>query len=191
MVRTGPRAQPGEKKYRSAWRCSTQKGCGRVSIAGPPLEALLTDATIERLDTPALAALVRKQGAEGRRADTLIRQLGALDTRLKQAGAAFARGTLPAMAFEAATAAIETERERLQGQLGRVASLGILAPYASRPGLVRLRWPDLTDDQRRTLISITLGKVVIAPGRKPGMPRFDATRVRVVGVARVGGGDGI
>ena len=184
MHRTGGR--PGQKRDRSAWRCSIQKGCGRVSIAAAPLEALLTDATIERLDTPALSAMVRKQGAEGKRADALIGQLSELDTRLKQAGASFARGGLSAAAFEAATSAIESEREKLQAKLAHVASLSVVAPYVGNPGLLRKRWPDLTDDQRRSLISMALGKVAIAPGSKPGMPKFDPSRVRVVGPTNEG-----
>jgi len=42
-------------------------------------------------------------------------------------------------------------------------------------------WLDRTNDQRRALISMALARVVIAPGSKPGMPRFDPSRVRVVG----------
>src|SRR5260370_20757315 len=115
-------------------------GGGHGSIGDAELEALLTEATLQRADTASLAAIVRRQGRQGKQASDLVAELDLLDQRLDAAAASFAAGRLPARAFEHATASLQRSQRGLQRRLGPLTATAALEPYAGRRGVLRAAW---------------------------------------------------
>jgi DNA invertase Pin-like site-specific DNA recombinase len=187
MVRGGGRA--GGTKIRKVWRCPTttygnrtqpvKKGCGRVSIDAGGLEQLLTLATLKLADTSRFAAIVAQQSHQSHGAARLVGQLDALGQRLNAAAISYAKGKLGVAAFEKAQSLILQEQRDVQKRLGQFSTSGVLAPFAGRPGFLRKRWDEMTEDQRRTIIGLALGKVTVAPAIKHGRPSFDPARVSI------------
>ncbi len=178
MVRSGARGRDAGGSVRKVWRCM-KAGGGHGSIGAAELEALLTEATLQRADTASLAAIVRRQGRQGKQASDLVAELDLLDQRLDAAAASFAAGRLPARAFEHATAAIERSKQGLQRRLGPLTATAALEPYAGRRGVLRSAWPGLTIDQQRAIIAAALGPVTVSPAIMRGRPTFDRARVKI------------
>ena len=173
MVRTG--ALPG----RHAWRCPAKPpACGKVSIAADGLEHLLVEATLLHADQGDLVRIV-KRTSSGDKQDRVMRDLDALSAQEEDLSKSFASRKLPITAFEKATTALEAERRALTASLASMSSASIIAPYAGKPGMLRVAWPQLTVDQQREIIRMVLGKVEVTPTRKAGLPRFDPKRVRI------------
>jgi len=187
MVRGGGRA--GGTSIRKVWRCPTttygnrtqliKKGCGRVSIDAEGLEQLLTLATLELADTSRFAKIVAQQSHQSHDAGKLVGQLEALGQRLDAAAISYAKGKLGVAAFEKVQALIQQEQRDVQKRLGQFSTSGVLAPFAGRPGFLRKRWDVMTEDQRRTIIGLALGKVTVASAIKHGRPSFDPARVSI------------
>jgi site-specific DNA recombinase len=176
MVRSGSRDREGYS--RKVWRCMG-KGGGHGSIGSDELEALLTEATLQRADTASLATIVREKGRQGRQAAQLVAQLEELERSMDAAAASFAAGRLPIRAFEHATAEIQHKQGALQARLGSLTATATLEPYAGRPGVLRAAWPSLSIDQQRAIIAAALGRVTVSPTLTPGRPTFDKARVRI------------
>jgi site-specific DNA recombinase len=176
MVRAGARGRNGES--RKVWRCMG-KGGGHGSIGSAELEALLTEATLQRADTASLTTIVREQGRQGKQAAQLVAQLEELERSMDAAAASFAARRLPIRAFEHATAEIQHKQGALQARLGSLTATATLEPYAGKPGVLRTAWPGLSTDQQRAIISAALGRVTVSPAHTPGRPTFDKARVRI------------
>ncbi len=182
MVRTADhtiRSRPDvEGRYRKVWRCPTYKGCGRTWIDAAGVEDLLVEATFARMGSVDLAAIVGEQGLRGQEASAVVGKLVELDRRLDEASGSYGGGRLPLRALERITADIESERHRLQEQLGRLTSTNVLASYAGREGALRASWEsgELSQDQKRAIVTAVLGRHRILRAKR-GLPRFDPRRV--------------
>jgi hypothetical protein len=154
-------------------------GGGHGSIDAAGLEALLTEATLQRADTASLATVVRHQGRQGKQAAELVAQLEELERSMDAAAASFAEGRLPIRAFERASAEIQHKQKALQALLGSVTATAALEPYAGRRGVLRAAWLSLSTDQQRAIIAAALGRVSVSPVLVPGRPTFDRARVQI------------
>lgn len=177
----------GKAGTRYVWRCPSrqarpgrQKACGGVAIDATGLEALMTEATLQRADTPALAKLLAGQGRQGKESSRLMAELAAIDQRLDAATASYEKGRLPLRALEKVTAAADHDRVQLQRRLGAMTATNVAAPFVGRKGALRKAWPTLTVDQRRAVIQVVLGEAIVAPAIKgPGRRGFDENRVKL------------
>jgi site-specific DNA recombinase len=178
MVRAGGRGRGADGGVRKVWRCMGRGG-RHGSIDATGLEALLTEATLQRADTASLATMVRQQGRQGKQAAALVAQLKDLERLMDENAASFAAGRLPIRAFEHASAEIQQKQKALQGRLGSLTATTALEPYAGRRGVLRATWPNLSTDQQRAIIAAALGRVTVSPVLTPGRPSFDRARVQI------------
>jgi site-specific DNA recombinase len=176
MVRTGARAGSGGGT-RKAWRCPSVRGCGRISIDATGLEQLLVEATIQRADTPRLAAMLRQQQEPGE--GDLVAELDRLNAILETQAEQLAEGRLTPDDYQRSAAAIGKRRSAVAARSARATSRSVLAPFAGRSGALRAAWPDLTLEQRRAVISAALGRVAVLPTLTVGRPTFDPRRVLI------------
>jgi DNA invertase Pin-like site-specific DNA recombinase len=168
------RPRAGQPRYVCA---QDYGGCGHTFIAAPPLEALVSEMALQRLDSPALEAAIAERGAQSERAgeaEQLRRDEEALvelardyyvERRIGRAEWTAAR--------EALEARVEQARHRLAAETGTRALVGLTA------GSARAAWPSLPFDRRRAVLLELLEAVRIASGR-PGTNRFDPARVEPV-----------
>lgn len=166
------------------YRCPSPRpeipnACGGVSVNAKFLEEFLTEATLQRADSGALARLLREQTKTERSTRSIVEALDELDRRADLVGSTFGTSKLSQRAASAALATIEREQEKLRKELAAMTSSSVLTPYSGRRSALRAAWPMLTEDQRREIISTMLGKVKIMPTKVRGRHVFDSSRVRI------------
>lgn len=141
-------------------------GCGKLSIVADPVEEIITEVVLRRLDTPKLARTVKKP--KSRHVD-----VAGLEAELAELAKAHGAGRITMPEWMHARAGIE---ERLDAARRQVqAEPAVLAQY--QPGVLRDRWPTLDLDDRRAVIGAVLNYVTIDPSTTA--PKFDPCRIQI------------
>ena len=151
-------------------------GCGGTAVAAEPLEALLTEAVLLRVDSPALARALACQTDTGDvdHAD----ELATLETQLEQLDNDFyVDGLLDRKRWLTVKGRLESRRDGLLAQITAHSRSSALNGYTTL-GALRAAWPDLTIDQRRAILAALIDHVTINPATRSGR-RFDTERVDV------------
>ncbi len=148
-------------------------GCGRLGVVAEPLEELVAEAALIRLDTPELQAALDEPApmpstGELTRAEERL-------ARLEEAH--YVTGELSASTFRSLRAKLEREIDRLRAEAAPAPRLP-----APAPGL-RQAWADGDFDVRRAILSAVVRRVVIGPVAVRGRNTFDPSRVEVEWVA--------
>jgi site-specific DNA recombinase len=166
------------QRGRPFYGCRGQRrGCGKVVVSAKDLDAIVSEAVLERLSGPglerarqALAAADPdyRRLAERRQADE--RALGEL------AHARFVERSIDHRDYLVTRVELESRLTATQRTLGRKARGGILSKLPEGPEALRAEWARHADDLdwRRAVIVATLERVVVGPGRPQ---RFDRARV--------------
>ncbi len=169
MVRASGRANTAGEAH--SWRCRTGAGgCGRLSIAAEPVEAIIVEAVLARLDSATLPQ-VEAEDSDFDELRTIEHEMAALVEALEN-------GRLSVVAFERGAAALERRQGRAQQNVRARQRPAVLG----RPSAVRTAWPDLTLDQRRAVLAEFVERVTINPGKR-GYPRFDSSRIQTTWAA--------
>ena len=158
-------------------RCNKQPGfdnCGSVSIRSAPLEAILVEAIMLRMDSPALAQQVAESKRQTVVNDDISAQIANLEGRQAELAELWAAGDLGTAEWSTARRALEGRLEPLRRRYGTQTQSAALAPYAA--GGLRAAWPQLPLDTQRGLIAAVIDEVTIAPATKRG-PIFDTERI--------------
>jgi DNA invertase Pin-like site-specific DNA recombinase len=162
-----------------SWRCHKRPGyanCGTVTCAAPPLEQLIIEAVMQRLDTPELA---RALAAENGSADkTAADELADAEARLDELTDMFSSGQIDRRALLRARASLERRQRAAQASLSRQRRATVLDAYAGRTGVLRESWDHLGLDKRRAILEAIVDHITIAPATRRG-PFFDPERVDV------------
>jgi site-specific DNA recombinase len=175
--RCGTTMYAGTNNRKRAYACRRSDGmdgCGKLAVVAEPVEEIVVEAVLRTLDTPALARAV-KQVPRGVTVD-----VDALEGRLVELAELWADGELTKAAYLAAKRRIDDQLAAGRAQLtASAASVNAATPYVGKPGLLRSRWPRLTDEQRREVIAAVVDQITIAPVEVRGRHTFDPTRISV------------
>jgi site-specific DNA recombinase len=154
-------------------------GCGRMATVAEPVEALVAEAVLQRLDTPELAAAladVRQADAE---ADRIHADLSADEALLDEAAGDYAARTLSHREWMAARQPIQARIDAARRRLSRISPTHRIDEYAGRSGLLREAWATLPLTRQHAIIRLILDHVVVHPAVK-GRNTFDLTRFHPV-----------
>ncbi|MGP8160429.1 MAG: recombinase family protein [Candidatus Dormibacteria bacterium] len=161
-------------RERRIWRCwSGRGGCGKVSIGAVPVEAVVEEALFTYVDGDELRSALAAR--DDSRVVAIRAQLAQADSRLRDLVVEF-RGGESARAFRLASEGLETDRRRLEVELGRASARSPLEDFGDAPGALRAAWPAMTTDQRRSVVLAAFGAVTVRPATGSGR-RFDPGRV--------------
>ncbi len=156
---------------------STGQGCGRISIAGPPFEALVVSAVFEALASPQIARAVQEASSDGHDAE-LVNVIMEGRRALEGLDDDFYDGRLDRPRWQRQTSRITERIERAQHQLARGTRANILAELPhSREQLERV-WEVRDVAWRSELLGAVIERVVVNPPERPG--RFDPERIGIV-----------
>lgn len=147
-------------------------GCGSTRIAGEPLDDLITEAVFRRFDRADLPA------ARPPRTDLdADRELVEIEARLVELGEAWADGELDRAGWRAAAARLEDRRREITATIQTDTTTSVVDGYVG-DGLLRSAWPEMNGEQRRTVLSAVLDRVVIGDAVR-GRNYFDPDRVSI------------
>ncbi|GLP78124.1 serine recombinase [Mycobacterium antarcticum] len=154
-------------------------GCGRLTVVAQPVEDLLTDAVLARLDSPQLADALSGRSTVDADVAALSARLDADTARLDELASLYAEGAVSAREWITARDPITARIGDTRRQIATATDTGGLYELAGTGAQLRDRWddPDLGLDRQHAIIKSILDHAVIAPGT-PGSRSLDINRVQ-------------
>jgi site-specific DNA recombinase len=154
-------------------------GCGRLTVVAEPVEQLLTEAVLYRLDTPELTtALAEGTTAEGGAAG-LAAALDANQQQLDELAVMYGKQEISAREWRAAREPVEQRMQARRRQLAAATNTDALAGLPGHGRELRETWDGLNLTRQAAIVRALLDHAVIAPG-SPGARELDIARVQPV-----------
>jgi len=175
----GMRRDYGARGY----TCSSgndRSGCGSIQCIAEPLEALIVEAVMLRLDTPHLAQVLaaERSGGNGAAGSEPEAELVEAQSKLDELADMWARDEISRTEWVRARKPIEDRRERAERRLSASLRQAAATKWAPAAGALRSAWPAMNLDQRRAVLGAVVERVVVNPTKIRG--RFDPERVDVI-----------
>ena len=152
-------------------------GCGRLTVVAEPVEHLLTDAVLTRLDSPHLAKVLAGKSSPDRDFAALAAAVEADQARLDELAGLYAEGVISAREWIAARDPITARITQARRNIAQATDTSAVYELAGTGGTLAKQWPDLDLDRQQAIINAVLDHAVIAPGT-PGSRRLDINRVQ-------------
>jgi site-specific DNA recombinase len=154
-------------------------GCGRLTITAQPVEELIAEAVLLRLDTPELANALAGRAASDEHSAALAEQVADDKARLEELAAAYGNRQITMPELLAARTPIEARIRDGERQLAHVTGTPLLTELAGAGKRLRRQWATLNLARQAAIVAAVLDHAVIEPGTHRGS-RFDIDRVRPV-----------
>ncbi|MGE0794638.1 MAG: recombinase family protein [Acidimicrobiia bacterium] len=151
-------------------------GCGRMTVVAGPLEELIAEAVLYRLDSPELAdALAGRAGAD-EQAGALSEELAQARRQLDELAALHGRGEISQREWLAARKPVQDRIGGVERQLGRLTQTSALTGWVGNAAELRSRWAELNLGRQHAIVAALLDHAVIKPAAQ-ARSRFDPNRV--------------
>lgn len=175
------KGQP-QRQLRPTYQCrvrgETQRreGCGGVIVGAAPLDHLIREAVIYRLDTPDLAALLGSEG-DASKIRELLAESKQLEGRKNALVDDYADGTLSKFAYVRARDRVEAKLSHLNGAIDQLRRARFNLSLSAGE-TVRGAWMSRPDGWRRELMDTIIEKIVVSPSAKKPYYDVDGQRMR-------------
>jgi hypothetical protein len=156
---------------------SSGRGCGRISIAGPPFEELVISAVFEAMESPQLARAIQAASSNGRDAE-LVKVITQGRRALEGLDDDYFDGRMDRARWERQTSRITERIERAQRQLGQTSRSRVLSDLPHVRDQLERVWNEREVAWRSELLGAVVERVIVNPPKKSG--RFDPERFRIV-----------
>jgi DNA invertase Pin-like site-specific DNA recombinase len=150
-------------------------GCGKIAINADPLDLVVTEMVLHRLDSPDLAAALNGKPDDPEGAGWQ-EEIEAARAQLDELAGMWAEREISRHEYLAARAPIEKRETLAKKRLAAINRTTTLADHVGNAKGLRERWPRLTLTRQEQIVAAVIDHVVIAPGRR-GYNRFDESRV--------------
>ncbi|KAA0015737.1 recombinase family protein [Antrihabitans cavernicola] len=152
-------------------------GCGRLTVVAEPVEQLLTEAVLVRLDSTALADTLSGRIQNDGHLAELGKTLASDQVLLDELAGLYADGSISAREWMAARNPIESRIRDTERSLSHATETTAIDGLPGNGAAVRSQWDGLSIDRRQAIIKAVLDHAVINPGQ-PGARSLDIERVR-------------
>jgi site-specific DNA recombinase len=152
-------------------------GCGRLTVVAEPLEQLITDAVLYRLDTPELADALAGRHHDDEVSVALTDELADDRAQLEELAGLYAAKAITATEWMTARNQIEARITATTRRLHRSNGNDRLASLAGTGADLGAQWGTLSLSRQHAVIAAVLDHAVIAPG-STGARTLDPGRVR-------------
>ena len=185
MLRCG---KCGSKLYSSARKNSRRYvclsgpdhgGCGKLTVVAQPVEDLITDAVLYRLDTAELADALSGRAQADAETAALADQIAGDRAQLDELAQLYADKMIPAREWLAARNPIEERITDAERRLGRATRSDALTGLVGNGEGLRGQWAELGLGRRHAIVTAVLDHGIIGPGT-PGARALDPARVEPV-----------
>lgn len=152
-------------------------GCGKLTVVAPPLEDLITDAVLYRLDTPDLANALAGRTTTDDASAAIAEDLTQDRLLLDELARLYADRAITAAEWGTARAPIQARIDTASRTLARNTGNDALAGLVGNGDQLRTQWADLSLSRQHAIIAAVLDHAVIGPG-SPAASALDPDRVR-------------
>lgn len=151
-------------------------GCGRLTVVAPPVEELVAEMVLYRLDTPELARMLT--GEDSPDTAELRERLAADEAQKEELAALYAEKQISAAEWIAARNPIEARIKNARRELAATANTSALLDLVGTGAELGRSWSSLNLDRQAAIVRAVVDHVVIKPGVH-GARELDPSRVDV------------
>lgn len=154
-------------------------GCGGMTITAQPLEEIIAEAVLFRLDTPQLEDALNGRALAAPHTTALQ---GAIDediAQLEELAQLYADRSITASEWVQARKAIEDRLTQTRRRLMSATGAQDAFTYIGQGTVLRGQWPTLNLDRQRAIVKAVLEHVIVHPG-KPGVRWVDPQRAEPI-----------
>jgi site-specific DNA recombinase len=148
-------------------------------VVADPVENLIADAVLYRLDTPALADTLAGRSSADERTQALTAALDQAQDQLEELSLAYAARDITMREWLSAKKPITGRLETAQRQLAKITRTDALHGLVGNGDTLSRSWKGLDLSQQVAIIQALVDHAVIGPGT-PGARSLDPSRVSVV-----------
>ncbi len=156
-----------------------QGGCGRLTVVAAPVEELLTEAVLARLDSAQLSDALTGKASTDQDVAVLAAQVDTDQDRLDELAGLYADGVITAREWIAARDPITDRITTARRDIAAATDTTAIYELAGTGAALRSGWADLDLGRQQAVVKAVLDHAVIAPGT-PGSRSLDIGRVRPV-----------
>lgn len=170
---------------RPTYRCQKapgKPGCGGLAIVAAPFEELITEAVLQRFDSPqfaeALAGVDTRVDSDGADAAAAIANA---EAKLAELAQMWAASEISRAEWLTARRPVEATLEAARRRIRRRATTSALDGL-TEAGALRAQWhgqPPLPVHRKRAILAVVLDRIEVAPARR-GLNRFDSQRLNPI-----------
>lgn len=154
-------------------------GCGGVTMSAEPVEELIAESVIQRLDSPELQATLEGRTRSDEATAALTAAIAADETRLDELAAAYANGDIPMRDWIKAGDVLRTNLTTKRRELSHRSGSSVLAGYIGQGSALRDAWATLNLNRQRAIVLAVVETVLIKPATRPGSHRPELSRIEV------------
>jgi DNA invertase Pin-like site-specific DNA recombinase len=154
-------------------------GCGRLTVVADPVERLVADAALWRLDTPELADALAGRAASDEQTAALMEAIAADQDRLDELSSAYGTGDVTMREWLTAKKPIEARKRDAEHRIARSTRADALYALTGTGSALRDQWDRLELGRQHAIVAAVIDHVVIAAGVN-GARSLDPARVQIV-----------
>ena len=151
-------------------------GCGRLTVVANPVEELITEAVLFRLDTPELSAALDGSASADTQTIAMGQALADDRAQLDELAALYAGKEITSREWLTARRPIEARIRQTETALARATRSSALTGLAGQGVVLRTAWASLNLTRQHAIVAAVLDHAVVGPGT-PGARRLDPERV--------------
>jgi len=171
---SSPRGQV--RRYACGIQSTKHDPCKGTYITAEPLEALIADAVLTRLDSPELrVALTRTD--DGARVSAAGDEIAKVQARMNDAAAMFADGEISREEWKEVRDRLEAHLEVHRRELARLTRHDAAYTFAGQGADLKTQWSTLTLSKQVAIVKAVIDHVVITSARPEARQKFDPLRV--------------
>jgi hypothetical protein len=155
------------------------QGCGRLTVVADPLERLIADAVLYRLDTKDLADTLTGKAAKDAASAAVAEALSGDREQLDELAAAYAAKDITMREWLGARKPIEARIADAERRLARATHSDALRGLVGHGDELSHQWSGLNLDRQHAIVRAVLDHAVIGPGVS-GARGLDPARVKPV-----------
>jgi hypothetical protein len=142
------------------------RGCGSLAVSADPLERLITDAVLYRLDTAELADTLAGRASADLRTQELADAVGQAQEQLEELATAYANANeqITMREWMVAKRPISQRLERVQRQLAQLTRSDALAGLVGNGEELSRAWSSIDLSQQHAIIGAVVDHATIGPG---------------------------
>ena len=151
-------------------------GCGRLTVVAQPVEELIAEAVLYRLDTPELAAALEGRTSQDAQTIATGQKLAEDRAQLETLANLFGTNQITSPEWLAARRPIEARIQQLERLLARATRTDALTGLPGQGAVLRSAWAGLNLTRQNAIVAAVLDHAVVSPGT-PGARHLDPARI--------------
>jgi site-specific DNA recombinase len=154
-------------------------GCGGMAVLAEPMEEIVNEAILIRLDSPVIHRALTKPSTNDGTAEALLTQIAEDRDQLDDLAKMWSRKEISAREWSAAKQPILDRIQEAERSVGSLTSSSALDGFTGDPDALRRQWADLPPARQRAIASVLLDRLIVNAATR-GRNTFDPDRIEPI-----------